>query len=289
MSLRILEENAVEGRAVPNAKLGAGGAATRKPRRALGDITNGGAQKKKLGGKRGLGDITNGGGPKSGGLRPKEAAGKPAAAASIDILVQPEPAPAPAAEPEVPDVEHAQLAQDSDEIDWLKDDIGLDMEQLMGNLVGGAAPRSSRAASSNKRGCPAPEARRLGAMRQCGAMFDATVEETFSAQTSSRQTPRHFGAAPFRAAAGARPRGREPRVATHLHQSARELEAVTRWRDPLWRHARTAYESVRGKDCLGARAVQLSGRPARRHGAPVGRGPAPVRAPESGRSGARAR
>ena len=160
MSLRILEENAVEGRAVPNAKLGAGGAATRKPRRALGDITNGGAQKKKLGGKRGLGDITNGGGPKSGGLRPKEAAGKPAAAASIDILVQPEPAPAPVAEPEVPDVEHAQLAQDSDEIDWLKDDIGLDMEQLMGNLVGGAAPVKSRGVL--KAGLPAPEATDLG-------------------------------------------------------------------------------------------------------------------------------
>jgi hypothetical protein len=152
MSMRILEENAVDGRAVPNAKRAGGGAATRKPRRALGDITNGGALQGKNSGK------DRQGGQKAGGPRPKEPASKIHAAGSIDVLVQPAPAPAPAEQ--VPDVEYANLAQDCDEIDWLKEDVGLDMDQLMDNLVGGAAPVKSRGIL--KAGLPAPESTHLG-------------------------------------------------------------------------------------------------------------------------------
>lgn len=147
MDLRILEENATEGRVFPNAKRVGGSAATRKPRRALGDITNGGANKKITGGKE------RHGGQKPGGLRPKEPAGKMSTAAAIDVLVQPAAAPAP--REQIPDVEYANLAQDSEEIDWLKEAVGLDVNRLMDNLAGGAAPIKSRGIL--KAGLPAPE------------------------------------------------------------------------------------------------------------------------------------
>lgn len=150
--MRILEENVVEGRAVPNAKRAGGGAATRKPRRALGDITNGGALQNKGGGKG------RQGAQKPSGSRPKEPAGKIEAAAAVDVLVQPAPAPAPTEE--VPDVEYANLAQDGDEIDWLKETVGLDVDQLMDNLAGGAAPVKSRGIL--KAGLPALESTDLG-------------------------------------------------------------------------------------------------------------------------------
>ena len=153
MSMRILEENAVDGRAVPHAKRAGEGATTRKPRRALGDITNGGSMQKKGGGKGRQGS------QKSAGLRPNGPAGKVDAGGKIGVLVQPAPAPAPAEE--VPDVEYANLAQDSDQIDWLKEDVGLDVDQLMDNLGGGAAPVKSRGVL--KAGLPAPESTDLGA------------------------------------------------------------------------------------------------------------------------------
>jgi hypothetical protein len=155
MSMQILEENVVDGRAVPNAKRAGGGAAMRKPRRALGDITNGGAFQSKVGGKGRQGAL---GAQKPTGQRPKEPAGKIDAAPAIDVLAQPTPAPAPAEE--VPDVEYANLAQDSDEIDWLKESVGLDMDQLMDNLAGGAAPVKSRGIL--KAGLPALESTDLG-------------------------------------------------------------------------------------------------------------------------------
>ena len=158
--MRILEENVVDGR-VPNAKRAGGGAAMRKPRRALGDITNGGALQSKGGGKgrqgaqksRVLGDISN------AGLRPKEPAGKIDTAPAIDALAQ--PALAPAQREEIPDVEYANLTRDSDEIDWVKEGVGLDIDQLMDNLAGGAAPVKLRGIL--KTGLPGLESTDLGA------------------------------------------------------------------------------------------------------------------------------
>ena len=152
--MEILNENAVESTAAPLAKQAGAGAVARKPRRALGDITNGGAKQKKGlgGGKPGLG-----GGKKQGGLGGAgkgPSAKRPSAKAAVEVFAFAAPEPAQ----EYPDIEHAQVGADDAGIDWMMEEIGIDVDQLMGNLVGGTTAGPTKLRGVLKGGEPAEEA-----------------------------------------------------------------------------------------------------------------------------------
>ena len=182
----LAEENVAATTAGVSQKLAGGSASTRKPRRALGDITNGGKSKLKLPQK------TPGKTPGKGARGPKTPGAKAGSDPAMQVLQ--DGLKSLSIAPDAPDIEHAHL-DDGAGIDWLKEDLGLDVDAMLGSVsacggaiksrgvpVGNAAPQAeacalsaprSRAAAPPSRDRPLPPRSR----RFCRACADQIIAE----------------------------------------------------------------------------------------------------------------
>lgn len=159
----LAEENVAATTAGVSQKLAGGSASTRKPRRALGDITNGGKSKLKLPQK------TPGKTPGKGARGPKTPGAKAGSDPAMQVLQ--DGLKSLSIAPDAPDIEHAHL-DDGAGIDWLKEDLGLDVDAMLGSVsacggaiksrgvpVGNAAPQAEACALSALRSRAAPPSR----------------------------------------------------------------------------------------------------------------------------------